>query len=114
MTFMGYENKLNEFVNRYGNLYNRLNLNHYLLKYTYVENWEHEIEENYTSISMGFLLKLSQILGLRVEYTTSYLLPYLNTKWRETFHFSDNEIKDLFSTGLFVMEKDNTISQNWI
>lgn len=43
--------QLSDFISVWGNISSRRNLVHYLLKYSYVENWEREVRENYLPIT---------------------------------------------------------------
>ena len=50
------EYKFSDFENRYGKIDNLKNLYHFLLKYTYTENWNSEILENYFSVDYEKIL----------------------------------------------------------
>lgn len=80
-------------------------VNHYLLKSGYADNWENEILEDYTAASLEQYERIFSLLGMSVEYEEGYLLPYLREKWRERFGLSDEELRALLSTGLIVARK---------
>lgn len=46
---------------------------HFLLKYTYVENWETEIEENYLSVQWTYVGYLEKQHNFEVIYDNSYI-----------------------------------------
>lgn len=80
-------------------------INHYLLKSLYPENWHREILEDYTAVSFEQYERIFSLLGMRVEYEEGYLLPYLRDTWRERFGLSDAELHPLLSTGLIMARK---------
>ncbi len=45
------KNELVSFEEKWGEIKDLRRLNHLLLKYMYTDNWDHEIEENYTAVT---------------------------------------------------------------
>lgn len=80
-------------------------VNHYLLKSLYADNWENEIREDYTAVSFEQYERIFSLLGMKVEFEEGYLLPYLRENWRERFGLSDGELGALLSTGLLMARK---------
>lgn len=70
---------LSQFVRKYG--FGQEAALHYLLKYTYVENWETELEENYLSINWG---KLRWCLD-KVVYEKSYIQEWRANQVKKDF-----------------------------
>lgn len=97
--------QIDDFEKLYGKLTNEYNINHFLLKYMYDDNWERELLENYTAVTFEEYEKAFELLGMRTQYKESYLIEYLRNKWRTDFGLSEEEL-DLFrSTGILVAEK---------
>lgn len=59
-----------DFESQYGRIEGDINLLHFLLKYTYTDNWEHELKENY------FSYKLDNILAVLKDNTMMYFERY--------------------------------------
>ena len=68
---------LSDFIAKYG--FDNMQILHYLLKYTYVDNWRAELEEDYTSVDWKLFLKLG---------TPIWIKDFLQ-KWREDRVFQD-------------------------
>jgi SAM-dependent methyltransferase len=100
-----------DFETRYGMLANLCNLNHFLLKYRYTDNWERELAENYTAITFEQYEKMFELLGMQVTYKKSYLIDFMRTKWNEDFGFTDGELVNFISTGILVAEKEKRSAQ---
>ena len=62
---------LADFIGKYG-MMTDIQLCHYLLKYTYVDNWALELEENYFSFDYGNLADMGETL-----YQRQYLLDHV-------------------------------------
>lgn len=67
--------KLSEYESIWGPVNIRFNLIHYLLKYSYTENWEREVRENYLPITVESLLEKVPS-DYEVIYKEHYVLPY--------------------------------------
>lgn len=80
-------------------------VNHFLLKYLYEENWERECREHYVPVSFEQYEQLFLLLGMRLEFEESYLIEYLRARWREDFGLTDRELSSLRSTGFLVAKK---------
>lgn len=61
-------NILADFVARYG-MESNLDMYHYLLKYSYVDNWELELKENYFSFNWNYLTYLAKEIIFDKAYT---------------------------------------------
>ena len=96
--------QVEEFSNRYGSIWNLANLNHYLLKYPYVQNWDSEIEENYVALTWEWYVKAFEVFGLKIIHRESYLLPYLRGLWQTDFNLDDDDLIPFLSTGIIVGE----------
>lgn len=73
--------RLAEFITKYG--MSDVQLMHYLLKYTYVDNWKSEILEDYTSVKWDLFEKLGPIIWERV-----YEQDWRRNKIKEDFDLS--------------------------
>lgn len=96
---------LQDFEDQFGKLSSINSVNHYLLKYLYVENWEREGRENYVPVTFEQYEEIFKLLGMRLGYLQSYLIPYLKDRWQQDFDLSEDEIEGLRSTGILVAEK---------
>ena len=84
---------LAEFVERYG-LTRRKQLCHWLLKYSYVDNWELELKENYFSFDYKKLFALGTI-----AYERNYTLPFKKERIKEDY---DIDLTDGTHTQLII------------
>lgn len=100
-----YVKELDDFEKYWGEIKSVAELNHWLLKYMYADNWEREMRENYVGVSFEDYERIFSVLGLRILAKESYLLPYLENKWRDDFGFDETEMGLLKSTGILVVEK---------
>lgn len=82
-----------------------MDVNHYLLKSLYEDNWKHEIHEDYTAVTREDYEQIFNLLGMTVTFEETYLLPYLATRWQERFGLTDREIAPLKSTTLMAATK---------
>lgn len=73
-------NQLAEFVSKYGIKWER-DIYHFLLKYSYVDNWELELEENYFSVDWNCI----EHLALSIIYDRKYVLPFKKDRVKEDF-----------------------------
>lgn len=94
-----------DFENIFGKIDTVEQLNHFLLKYMYGDNWEREGKENYIPVSFEEYDQIFKLLGMRVLFQRSSTIPYLKDKWRGDFGFSDNELESFRSTGIIVARK---------
>lgn len=67
------------FIRRYG-MDTEKEMVHYLLKYTYVDNWQLELQEDYFSFDFDDLCSLGEIM-----YERNYTLPYKRRSVTEDF-----------------------------
>lgn len=71
-----YPEKLSEYESIWGPVSIRFNLIHYLLKYSYTENWDREVHENYLPITVESLMaKIPP--EYEIVYKEHYVLPYI-------------------------------------
>ena len=68
--------KLKEYESIWGPINIRFNLIHYLLKYSYTENWDREVRENYLPITVESLLEKIPD-NYEIVYKEHYVLPYV-------------------------------------
>lgn len=75
---------LKEFEEIWGDIHNKKNLVHFLLKYRYKQNWDREVRENYLGYSTDDIIKL---VGNEYEaiYRKDYILPFLYNRVEEDF-----------------------------
>lgn len=85
-----YPEKLAEYESIWGSIEERFNLIHYLLKYSYTENWEREVNENYLPITVEELTALIPE-EYEVVYSEHYVLPYVKQQIKRD---SGIELKD--------------------
>jgi hypothetical protein len=99
-----------DFVSKHGEITTLCDLNHFMLKYMYEENWERECAENYVPIFLEQYLTLFELLGMRrVAIRGPYALPYLRDKWCRDFGLREDDIADLYSTTIIVMQRNAPI-----
>ena len=67
-----------EFIERYG--FSKIDLIHYLLKYTYVENWDSELSENYLSVHWEYLCN-----GCDIVYGSEYIQDWRRQQVKNDF-----------------------------
>ena len=63
------------------------NLYHLLLKYTYTQNWDSEVEENYFSVPWSDIENLIKINNFSVLYDRKYTLPFKYKEVLKNFNF---------------------------
>ena len=76
--------QIDEFEHHWGSLSNNINLVHYLLKYRYTDNWNHEVAENYLPLIFEDLLYLIPDF-YEIDFCEHYTLPYVKNIVREDF-----------------------------
>ena len=97
---------LADFVRVYGPLTALSPVNHYLLKYLYTDNWQHELREYYVAVTFEQYEQMFHLLGMTLQQRESYLLDFLRDKWRADLELDDDELAVLRSTGLLVAQKE--------
>lgn len=100
-----YSKHLQEFESKWGNIRNLYQLNHFLLKYLYTDNWESELNENYVGMSIEKYDLIFKLLGMTMVYKESYLIDYLRNRWHEDFGLTSEDTAPLRSTAILVAEK---------
>ena len=74
--------KLAEYERIWGSIQRRKDLIHYLLKYSYTENWDREVREDYLPLSVeGLLERVPE--GYEIVYSEHYVLPYIRHQVRK-------------------------------
>lgn len=75
---------LKKFEEIWGDIHNKKNLVHFLLKYRYKQNWNREVKENYLGYNTDDIIKL---VGNEYEviYRKDYILPFLYNRVKEDF-----------------------------
>lgn len=94
-----------DFTEEFGSLDSLYNLNHFLLKYFYTDNWERECPENYLPVTTEEYAGIFKDLGARITHGETYSIPYLREKWRREFGFTEDELELLKSTTILVAQK---------
>jgi len=94
-----------DFEHRFGKLNDIYTINHFLLKYRYTDNWEREGRENYVPVTFDQYEQIFDLLSMRVLYKDSLCLSYFHEIWKVDFGFTDEEMLQFRSTGIFVSEK---------
>ncbi|EXG87758.1 hypothetical protein K413DRAFT_4657 [Clostridium sp. ASBs410] len=82
--------QLSDFISVWGNISTRRNLVHYLLKYSYVENWERELRENYLPITVECFLNMIPDT-YEIIYFNHYILPFTKDRIKKDF---DIDLRD--------------------
>lgn len=96
---------IDDFEKYFGKLKSVKQVNHFLLKYNYTDNWQREVKENYVPVSFETYDKIFELLGMEVSFQRSSTIPYLKDKWRADFGFTDDELESFRSTGFIVAKK---------
>ncbi len=94
-----------DFEREFGEVKSVKQLNHFLLKYMYADNWKREYKENYVPVSFEEYDQIFKLLGMQVLFQRSSTIPYLKEKWKTDFGFSDSELESFRSTGIVVAQK---------
>lgn len=89
----------------YGEMVSTKQVNHFLLKYLYEDNWQREAQENYVPVSFEEYERIFGLLGMKEQYRESYTIPYLMELWTRDFGFSADELACFRSTGIIVAKK---------
>lgn len=84
-----YASHLADYERVWGAIESERDLIHYLLKYSYTENWEREVTEDYLGLSVEGLMSLIPD-NYRVTYCEHYTLPFIAWQVKKDF---DIEIK---------------------
>ena len=77
--------KIAQFEEIWGPLYDNKNLTHYLLKYRYNENWEREVHENQFAFNYSALGGIQTKSKYQISYCEYYTLPFVKQKVKEDF-----------------------------
>ncbi|MDX1608199.1 MAG: class I SAM-dependent methyltransferase [Candidatus Spechtbacterales bacterium] len=96
---------IDDFESAFGEIDNIYKLNHFLLKYFYIENWERECKEHYVPVTFEQYQDIFSLLGMDLQYMHSYLIEFLRGKWVEDFGLTGEELDGLRSTGFVVARK---------
>jgi 2-polyprenyl-3-methyl-5-hydroxy-6-metoxy-1,4-benzoquinol methylase len=94
-------NQLTDFEKCFGELCAD-NVNHFLLKYFYTNNWDRECPENYTPVGFEEYHEIFKMLRMKVQHSESYSLPFLSDKWAQDFQLLPDETALLHSTAMIV------------
>lgn len=96
---------IDEFERFFGKIVSIKQVNHFLLKYMYADNWQREVKENYVPVCFEQYDKIFELLGMEVSFQRSSTIPFLKDKWRVDFGFTDDELESFRSTGFIVAKK---------
>jgi len=97
-----YPEKLAEYESIWGSIEERFNLIHYLLKYSYTENWEREVNENYLPLKVESLLRMIPE-EYEIVYSEHYVLPYVKQQIKRD---SGIDLKDATHFKILLKKKD--------
>ncbi len=101
----GMPSLLAEFEKIFGEVKTVKQLNHFLLKYMYRDNWEREVGENYVPICFEEYDQIFKLLGMSVLFQRSSTILFLKEKWVNDFGFTLAELESFRSTGTIVARK---------
>ncbi len=96
---------IDDFERYFGELKSIKQVNHFLLKYMYADNWLREVKEDYVPVSFETYDQIFELLGMEVSFQRSSTIPYLKDKWRTDFGFTSDELESFRSTGYIVAKK---------
>lgn len=96
---------IDDFEKIFGKMDSLHQVNHFLLKYMYTDNWERECPENYVPLTREWYETQFKQMGAELTTHETYLIPYLREKWRGDFGLTEAEMFDLFSTTIFAIQK---------
>jgi len=96
---------ISDFEKYFGEIKTVKQINHFLLKYLYRDNWQRESQENYVPISFEQYESIFKLLGMKEQYRESYTIPFLHDMWKKDFGLSEDELGCLRSTGILVSQK---------
>ncbi len=96
---------VDDFEKYFGKMDSTKQVNHFLLKYMYTDNWQREVKENYVPVSFEKYDQIFSVLGMMVSFQRSSTIPYLKNKWKEDFGLTDDELETFRSTGIIVAVK---------
>ena len=74
-----YAEHLADYEREWGRIKTEKDLTHYLLKYSYTQNWEREVRENYLGLSLAELTRLIPP-NYKISYKEHYTRPF--TAWQ--------------------------------
>lgn len=94
----------------FGKIRTVADMNHFLLKYFYTDNWDREGKENYIPVTFEDYHQILNLLDMRILYEDGYLMPYLKNKWQQDFGLTDDEVGVFKSTGILIARKNNQVS----
>jgi hypothetical protein len=97
-----YPEKLAEYESIWGSIEERHNLIHYLLKYSYTENWEREVNENYLPLKVESLLRMIPE-EYEIVYSEHYVLPYVKQQIKRD---SGIDLKDATHFKILLKKKE--------
>jgi SAM-dependent methyltransferase len=97
--------QLSDFEATYGKLDTLHGLNHFLLKYFYTDNWQHENAEAYMPMSIEQYEEVFRLLGMDIVHRDCHRLAFLENKWRADFGFTDTELASLTTTCILAAQK---------
>lgn len=96
---------LKDFEDWFGSVEKVRQMNHFLLKYLYTDNWSREGKENYVPVSLEEYEQLFKLLRMEIVDRELYTIPFLANKWMVDFGFTQEELSGIQSTAILVAEK---------
>ncbi|MBI4134306.1 MAG: class I SAM-dependent methyltransferase [Candidatus Terrybacteria bacterium] len=100
-----FQRRTRDFERAFGKMSTLYQLNHFLLKYMYEENWPRECRDHYVPVTFEQYEQLLDLLGMELQLEDSYLIDFLRAKWKRDFGLTDEELEGLRSTGFLAAKK---------
>jgi 2-polyprenyl-3-methyl-5-hydroxy-6-metoxy-1,4-benzoquinol methylase len=100
--------QLKDFEELFGTLRTQEQVNHFLLKYMYTQNWDRELKEHYLPYTVEEYNQLLPLMDMQIVHQEYYLLPFLKNKWSQDFGLTEPEVSVFGSTGMIIASKKPT------
>jgi SAM-dependent methyltransferase len=97
--------QLKDFEKLFGTLRTQEQVNHFLLKYMYTQNWDRELREHYLPYTVEEYNQLLPLIDMQIVHQEYYLLPFLKNKWVNDFGLTEPEVSIFGSTGMIIASK---------
>ena len=97
--------QLKDFEDLFGHLRTQEQVNHFLLKYFYTQNWDRELREHYLPYTVEEYNQLLPLMDMQIIHQKYYLLPFLKNKWSQDFGLTEAEVNVFGSTGMIIASK---------
>ncbi len=97
--------QLKDFEDLFGHLRTQEQVNHFLLKYFYTQNWDRELREHYLPYTVEEYNQLLPLMDMQIIHQKYYLLPFIKNKWIHDFGLTEAEVNVFGSTGMIIASK---------